>query len=55
MSWNCGNTAWIGEINVLGMFCSFLSERTSEAFQMPDELSSFHLDLELFDHNFVSR
>jgi len=47
------NAAWIGEIDVLAMFCPFVGENTSEPFQVSDELPSFHLHLELFDHDFV--
>ena len=53
MSWNRCNAAWIGEIDVLAMFCPFVGENTSEPFQVSDELPSFHLHLELFDHDFV--
>ena len=41
------------EIDVLAMFCPFVGENTSEPFQVSDELPSFHLHLELFDHDFV--
>jgi len=30
MSWNRCNAAWIGEIDVLAMFCPFVGENTSE-------------------------
>ena len=55
MSWNRCNAAGIGEIDVLAMFCSFLSENTSKPLQVLNKLSPLHLHLKLFDHYLVFR
>ena len=53
MSWNGRNAARIGEIDVFAMLCPFVGENASEPLQVSDELASFHLHLELLDHDFV--
>ena len=53
MSRNRCNSARIDEIDVLAMFCPFVSENTSKPLQVSNQLSPLHSHLKLFDHYLV--
>jgi hypothetical protein len=49
MSGHCGHSAGIGKIYVFAMLRAFVGENASEPLQVSNELSPFHLYLELLD------
>ena len=53
MSRDRRDAAWVGKVDVFAVFGAFVGESAPESFQVPNELPSFHLNVNLFDQNFI--
>ena len=55
MSGNRRDPAWVDKIYLLAVFGAFVGERASESFQVPNQLPSLHLNLDLLNQYFIFR
>ena len=55
MPGNRRDPAWVGKIYILAVFGTFVGERAPKSFQVPNQLPSLHLNLDLLDYYFILR
>lgn len=55
VSGNRCDAAWVCEVRILAVFGAFVGESAAESFEVPNQLPALHLDLKLFDQDFVLR
>lgn len=52
---NRRDPAWVDKIYILAVFGALVGERASESFQVPNQLLSLHLNLDLLNQYFIFR